>query len=86
MKKLTIVELIEKFQEIHHHTYNYSLVKEYKNFKSKIKIICDKRNEFSQRIDLHLLGNGCKRCRIESMWTENSIKFFKKDLNIINYK
>lgn len=41
----------------HNNKYDYSLA-EYKNNKTKIKIICPHHNIFEQRIDHHLSGSG----------------------------
>jgi hypothetical protein len=55
---------IEKSKEIHGDKYDYSLV-EYKDSKTKVKIICPKHGIFEQNPSHHLLGQGCKFCADE---------------------
>lgn len=45
----------------HGDKYDYSLV-EYRNAKTKIKIICPEHGIFEQRLDHHLSGTGCPKC------------------------
>jgi hypothetical protein len=40
---------------------------EYKNKRSKIKIICNKHDEFIQTADSHLRGRGCYHCGLEKI-------------------
>ncbi len=61
-KKSNTLEFIEKSNHIHKNTYDYSLV-EYKNNKTKIKIICPKHGVFEQVPTKHVLrGDGCPLC------------------------
>jgi hypothetical protein len=60
-KKITIEEFIKKSNKIHHNKYDYSLT-EYKDIKTKIKIICDKHGIFEQSPNSHLKGSGCDMC------------------------
>lgn len=58
-KSLTREEFIDKANKVHNFKYDYSLV-EYKNNKTKIKIICKKcGNIFEQLPCNHLKGFGC---------------------------
>lgn len=53
---------IKKSIEKHANKFNYSLV-EYKNSKTKVKIICNScKNIFLQRPDQHKEGDGCPYC------------------------
>jgi len=52
---------LEKANKIHNNKYDYSLVN-YKNNRSKIKIICPIHGEFEQIPQSHLKGYGCKKC------------------------
>ena len=54
-------ELINEFQLIHNHRYDYSLI-EYKNSNTKIKIICREHGTFEQDINSHRSGAGCPVC------------------------
>jgi len=52
-----------KANKIHSNLYDYSLV-QYKNNRSKIKIICSKHGVFEQKVNSHLSGHGCPECNI----------------------
>ncbi|MDR0676127.1 MAG: DUF723 domain-containing protein [Elusimicrobiota bacterium] len=81
-KKLTQKEFIEKANEIHIYKYDYSLV-EYKNIRTKIKIVCPKHGEFLQSPSAHLFQKqGCPICKesigerkLSKIFLENNIKF-----------
>ena len=60
--KLTIKKFIEKAKVVHGDKYDYSLV-EYKNAKTKVRIICPIHGVFEQIPSSHLNGNGCYKCR-----------------------
>lgn len=50
-----------KAREVHGDHYDYSKV-EYKNTKTKVKIICPEHGVFEQTPSNHLKGQGCTRC------------------------
>ncbi len=52
---------IFKSNEIYKNRYDYSLVN-YKNNKTKVKIICPEHGEFEQSPMSHLTGHNCKKC------------------------
>ncbi len=56
-------EYIEKAKKIHGNEYDYSKT-EYKNARTKIKIICPIHGMFEQRPNSHLNGCGCSVCKI----------------------
>ena len=60
-KKLSTKEFKIKANKIHNNFYDYSLV-DYKNAKTKIKIICPLHGVFEQTPDNHLSGKGCSKC------------------------
>ena len=62
--KLTTDEFIKKAREIHGDKYDYSKV-EYKNYDTKVCIICPKHGEFWQTPYEHLVGHGCPKCAKE---------------------
>jgi len=71
----------EDFRKIHGDIYDYSLV-EYKNNKTKIKIVCKEHGIFHQSPKGHIRGDGCPNCKsstgerkIFSILTEKSINF-----------
>ena len=69
MRKKTVEEFIKDSINKHGDIYVYSKV-DYKNNKTKVKIICKEHGEFEQRPDDHLNGHGCSKC----------VKKHKKDL------
>lgn len=73
-RKKETKEVIEEFKQAHRDFYDYSLV-DYKNNRTKVKIICPKHGEFKQRPKQHKRGEGCYYCGIE-----------KSASNIINGK
>jgi hypothetical protein len=74
-KKLNNEEFILKSRLIHSDKYDYSKV-EYVNSKNKVKIICKKHGEFSQRPDNHLNGQDCPYCF--GTFKSNEEEFIKK--------
>jgi very-short-patch-repair endonuclease len=61
MKRLTQDKFIFKCKEKHGDKYDYSLV-EYKNTRTKVKIVCLEHGEFYQLPKHHYTGQGCPRC------------------------
>jgi len=57
----TTESFIEEIKKIHGDRYDYSKV-EYKDWKTRITIICPIHGEFEQRASDHLSGSGCPRC------------------------
>jgi len=57
------LKFIEKSNITHNNMYNYSLV-DYKNSKSKVKIICRVHGLFEQKPNDHLQGKGCPICKL----------------------
>jgi len=64
---------------IHNNKYDYSLV-DYKNNKTKIKIICPIHGVFEQRPDDHLNGRGCRKCGGKDK--KDNITFIKESIKI----
>jgi rubrerythrin len=61
-KSLTKQEFIKRAKRVHNDKYDYSIT-EYKNNKTKVKIICKKcGNIFEQYPENHLNGYGCSKC------------------------
>jgi len=91
MKKYTNETFIKKVNIVHNNKYDYSLV-DYKNNKTKIKIICPIHGEFEQIPKEHLNGHGCNRCaglnkktNDEFITQANIIHNNKYDYSLINY-
>jgi very-short-patch-repair endonuclease len=62
-RKFTKEQFIEKSKAHHGDKYDYSLV-DYKNKKTKVKIICPIHGEFEQVAGEHMRGSGCDKCRV----------------------
>ncbi len=80
-KKLTTEEFISKSELVHNKKYDYSLV-DYKNNKSKIKIICPKHGEFIQRASAHIAkkrAQGCPSCdKSKKLTTSEFVRIAKE--------
>ena len=97
MKRKTTEEFIIEAEIIHKKKYDYSKV-QYKNFETKICIICPEHGEFWQTPNNHLKGNGCPICgKIlqNNLHRKNTIKFIaeaqkihgdKYDYSKVEYK
>jgi len=82
--KYTKEIFIEKAKLKHGNKYDYSLV-EYKNSQTKVKIICSVHGYFQQRPDMHLLRNGCPKCKFDmlaNLSRSNKNDFIKKAVKI----
>ena len=82
--RITTDEFIEKSMRVHGNKYDYSKV-EYKNNRTKVCIICNKKHkngqihgEFWQTPNCHLTGNGCPKCR-NSRLEENMMVLLKNN-------
>lgn len=84
VNKLKTTEyFIAESTKIHGNRYNYSLV-EYKDSKTKVKIICSIHGEFEQTPNGHLKGNNCDKCGGSSKLTIG--EFIKKSDEIHSNK
>ena len=79
--KYTKDEFIKKCEIIHSDLYDYSLV-DYSYAKNKVKIICNKHGVFEQRAQAHIMGQGCKKCYVESR--NPSLKELLKEFNVVH--
>ena len=70
-KSATTNEFVLRSQQEHGMRYDYSMVN-YRNRKSKVKIMCANHGIFYQSPDAHLHGQGCPRCKGEKMTRENT--------------
>jgi very-short-patch-repair endonuclease len=79
-QRLTTKDFIKRAKGVHGNKYDYSLV-EYKNSKTKIKIICKEHGEFIQTPGKHLKGQGCKKCSYKEVGISQRLtteKFIEK--------
>lgn len=86
-KKHTKEEFIQIASKIHNNRYDYSLV-EYKNNKTKIKIICNEHGIFEARPDNHINSkSGCPKCANNILYTKEEFieKSNKKHNNKYDY-
>lgn len=72
---LTTEQFIEKAKQVHGDKYDYSKV-EYKNYSTKVCIICPEHGEFWQSPLNHLSGKGCVNCA--GFFCFNTSSFIKK--------
>jgi len=91
-KKLNLQSFIKRSNDVHEKDYDYSLV-DYKNNKTKVKIICRKHGIFEQIPEIHLKGSKCPKCSIEKSRRKNDfllkskLKYDNKyDYSLIDYK
>lgn len=91
-RKLSLDGFIKKAQKVHGTFYDYSLV-EYKNNKTKVKIICPEHGVFEQTPDNHLSGQGCPYCsgnvrmtKEEFICRASKVHGNKYDYSEIDYK
>jgi Zn finger protein HypA/HybF involved in hydrogenase expression len=65
-RKLGLSKFIELSNIKHDYRYDYSLIKEYEDNKSKVKIICKEHGVFEQRVNDHKSkGIGCPECTMD---------------------
>lgn len=88
---------INKSRGLHGDRYDYRLVN-YKNNKTKVKIVCREHGPFSQLPGNHLSGHNCEKCSIKTRGrkrTKNSLEFIKEsnivhinkyDYSLVKYK
>ena len=77
--KLNTNEFIERAKKIHGEKYDYSKV-EYKNYSTKVCIICPEHGEFLQTPNNHLFGVGCPTCPESNM--EGELRLILEKNNI----
>jgi Zn finger protein HypA/HybF involved in hydrogenase expression len=65
-RKLGLSKFIELSNIKHDYRYDYSLIKEYEDNKSKVKIICKEHGVFEQRVNDHKSKSiGCPECTMD---------------------
>ncbi len=65
-RKLTTQSYITKAIKIHGNAYSYDSAV-YVSSKAKISITCHVHGDFEQRPDAHLLGQGCPKCKSDTL-------------------
>ena len=61
-RKLSIEEVKKRINQKHNGKYDLSLIKEYKNNRIKLPIICEKHGVFYSSADKLFRGCGCPKC------------------------
>ena len=70
-RAITKAEFIERAEIKHGDRYDYSLVDDIKNNRTVVKIICKQcGTTFAQRVNNHLNGQGCPKCKASKLETE----------------
>ena len=85
--KLLNEEFIDNAKKMHGDKYDYSKV-EYKDYRTKVCIICPVHGEFWQTPTNHLCGEGCPQCGLQKRVfkrMETNISFIEKANIIHNY-
>jgi len=80
-KNKNISEIIDDFNKIYDYKYDYSLVNNYKDKHSIIKIICPIHGEFEKIAYAHNNGHGCPKCGINTLSTSKFIELSKLNHN-----
>ena len=94
-RRMKLDDVLKQFKNAHGEHYDYSLV-DYKNKRTKIKIICPIHGIFEQKPDDHKTGNGCLKSSIENKknikrkdkeWLDKCIKKYnnKFDYSLVRY-
>jgi len=88
--KIGIEKFIERSNIVHKKFYDYSLIDEYINNTTKVKIICPIHGEFMQTPKDHLKGSGCALCgalkSIKNRKIYTNVIFIKEANKIHNNK
>ena len=89
---LTTEEFLSNAKNVHGDKYDYSLV-EYKNYVTKVKIICPTHGVFEQTPNNHLKGNLCYKCVFthkktteEFVINAKNVHGDKYDYSLVEYK
>ena len=80
-RKMSFDSFFEKAFKAHGAKYDYSLV-EYKNCRTKVKIICPEHGEFFQTPSHHLSGKGCPICAHTQSPQELKIRRLLENQNV----
>ncbi len=91
LDRITLKSFIERSNNIHNNKFDYSFV-EFRNNKSKIKIICPIHGIFEQSVKKHLSGDGCAECSGNKRLNEEtfikrakSIHYDRYDYSLVFY-
>ena len=83
--KLDTSRFIEESKKRHGDKYDYSKV-EYKNTRTKVRIICPEHGEFWQTPKCHLSGNGCPNCQgLRKQYKFNLLQEFENEYELHSF-
>lgn len=92
MKEVIIKNFISKCNIIHNNKYDYSLIN-YKNARTKIKILCPIHGIFEQSPESHIRNHGCPKCNggvklSQEFFIKKSNDFHKNkyDYSLVRYE
>lgn len=71
----TLEEFISISNSIHNGKYDYSKIKEYRNNKALVPIICPEHGLFNQRADHHMSGKKCIACGYQIVTKKQTYDF-----------
>jgi hypothetical protein len=84
-KKLTLDQVLLKFNTTHNNKYDYSKV-DYKNSTTKVKIICKEHGPFHQTPSDHFNSHGCPKCAGCGKYENGKDYFIERASKIHNNK
>lgn len=79
MTSKSSIALLEEFETVHGHKYDYSKVK-FVNKKTHVDIVCRQHGVFSQRPSCHIKGQGCPVCSRLNRKGEKGFLLAAKDM------
>ncbi|MBY5944780.1 hypothetical protein [Photobacterium rosenbergii] len=71
-RRIGLTDWIARARKAHGDKYNYSLVTEYSNKDTKVKIICPTHGVFEQLAGTHAAGGGCRFCHYDKLGRKNA--------------
>jgi hypothetical protein len=80
-KRITSSEFVKRASELYSNQYDYSLVNEIENSRTRVKVVCPKHGTFTPLVVNHLRGQGCAKCKVVDNRNDREC-FIKKSLNI----
>ena len=72
-RRKTTEDFIKEAKEVHGYRYDYSLV-QYKNYITRVQIVCRKHGVFEQSLAHHIRGQGCPKCGGKGRTIEDFIR------------
>jgi hypothetical protein len=86
IRKKSLEQRIKEFNIIHSNKYDYSLIKDIKNARDFIEIICSIHGSFTQQVTSHQQGYGCPYCKNSYMEKFTRNLLLSKNINFTQEK